>query len=130
MFTEFHFNVGLVQDVPNNILDILRFMISEDREKDESLLELPSHPLFDTTKWKWMLLCDSRYFSAETISTLYKANLGKDYYLCIRCNLKNYDNEIEKFVDWVNPYIDAKPNAFLGFSRYEKSENPDIIRKK
>jgi hypothetical protein len=94
-------------------------------------VEQPNHPLFDTDRWRWMLLCDSYYFSADTISTLRKENLGRDYYyLCIRCNLKNYDNEIKKFVDWIDPYINKQSGDFLGFSRYEESEDPNIIKKK
>lgn len=131
MYTEFHFNVELISNVSSEVLEILKFMISNEEKKDSSLLNLPNHVLFNTNRWKWMLLCDSYYFNADTHSTLRKENLGKDYYyLCIKCNLKNYDNEIDKFVDWIDPYVNKELGDFLGFSRYEESEDPKIIRKK
>ena len=74
-----------------------------------------------------MLNSDSYYFAADTHSTLRYDNIGQCYYLCIRCNLKNYSNEIEKFVDWVMPYIRAYEEDFLGFSRYENTEQPTLI---
>lgn len=130
MFTEFHFNVELVQNTPSEVINILKFMISEDRSKDESLLELPDHPLFETDRWRWMLLCDSYYFSADTYSTLRKDDIANAYFLCIRCNLKNYNKEIEKFVDWIDSYVYKESGGFLGFSRYQESQDPTLIRKK
>jgi hypothetical protein len=132
MYTEFHFNVRLKQNIPDKILNILRYMVSNEPNKyDFKPKEIPDHLLFkNSERWHWMLWVDSYYFAADTISTLRVDDTAKQYFLCVRCNLKNYDNEIENFIDWINPYIDAKSNAFLGFSRYEESEDPEIIRKK
>jgi hypothetical protein len=131
MYTEFHFNVQLLSKVPNEVVDLLKFMVSTEETKYESRLKnLPSHPLFYTDRWVRMLLSDSYYFSADTHSTLRFDGITNGYYLCIRCNLKNYNNEIEKFVDWIDNYVQANSGDFLGFSRYEESENPKIIRKK
>lgn len=132
MYTEFHFNAELRQDVPEEILAIIDFMLLENSRIKNLKIITPSHPLFETPRWKWMLLCDSYYFSADTHSTLRTEKLGgsTSHYLCIRCNLKNYDSEIEKFVDWIDPYLYKESGDFLGFSRYEESEEPTIIRKK
>lgn len=93
----------------------------------EEPTNLPDHPLFDTERWGTMLQCDSYYFVADTYSTFRFDDIGQSWYLCVRCNLKNYDNEIEKFVDWIMPYIDAREGDFLGFSRYETTETPTLI---
>jgi len=42
-------------------------------------------------------------------------------------NLKNYDNEIFKLLEWLAPYIDT--NGFLGFKRYEEDYDPTLIYK-
>ena len=123
MYTEFHFNAELNSNAPKEIINILEYMIG-----DNSIMpELPSHPLFETSRWQYMLQMDSYYFSAETHSTLHFDDIANAYYLCIRCNLKNYDNEIEKFVSWIMPYLDKQPGSFLGFSRYEETEVPTLI---
>jgi hypothetical protein len=129
MYTEFHFNAQLKKDTPKSIINILKDMIYGDREYEE--IKTPDHPLFtNSQRWYGMLTCDSYYFAADTISTLRFDDTAERYFLCIRCNLKNYDNEIENFVDWIDPYIEAKSENFLGFSRFESRQEPSIIRKK
>lgn len=76
----------------------------------------------------FMLCMDSYYFDADTISTLRFDDIGNSFYLCIRTNLKNYDSEIEHFIDWIMPYLDKyETGQFLGFYRYEEDEQPTLI---
>lgn len=124
MYTELHFNSELKKDVPINVIDILRHMIGE---YDDAPSNTPEHELFDTNRWNYMLQGTSYYFDADTNSTLRWDRISGSYYLCIRCNLKNYDNEIEKFVDWIKPYLEKSHGEFLGFSRYEEVEKPTLI---
>jgi len=126
MYTEFHYNTELKKDIPEHILDILRFMTG-DKEGDPT--ELPDHPFFRTKRWRWLLTQDSYYFSADTHSTLRKDLIACKYVLCIRCNVKNYDDEIEHFINWMYPYIDKYDGDFLGFFRYEENEVPVLIHK-
>lgn len=124
MYTELHYNARLKRDVPPDVLLLLRSMCGEE---GIALPSLPAHPLFTAERWKWMLCCDSAYFSAETHSEVHRDEIGKRYVLCVRCNLKNYSEEIEHFVDWIGPYIDERPGNFLGFERYEETEIPTLI---
>lgn len=121
MYTEFHFNKQLKADVPKEVKDTLLYMLGEIEKQPKKI----KHPLFETDRWETMLLSDSFYFDAPTSSCIC-TELGIKY-LSIRCNLKNYDNEIEKFIDWITPYLDGDEGDFLGFSRYEESETPDLI---
>lgn len=45
----------------------------------------------------------------------------------INASLKNYTDTIEEFLDWLLPYVDAFPGAFLGFTRYEEDDAPALI---
>lgn len=123
MYTELHLNCELKKDVSTEALNILQHML----DNAESIGELPDHPLFRTERWNWMLRSDSYYFQADTHSTLRWDDISNQYYLCIRCNLKNYDNEINLFVDWITPYIDAIDGDFLGFQRYENDDDPTLL---
>lgn len=124
MYTELHFNSALKPDVPTPVLEILNYMLGTDEFGPKAL---PDHPLFATQRWSVMLHCDSYYFDADTVSTLRYDEIAKQHYLCIRCNLKNYDDEIEKFIDWIMPYLGKQPGDFLGFHRYEEAEEPTLI---
>ena len=122
MYTEFHYNAEVKRDIPQDAKAILDYMVLNTFDEPPT----PDHPLFDTARWRLMLRCDSAYFDAETYST-FRDSDGRGLFLCIRCNLKNYDNEIEKFCDWIRPYIDKQDGDFLGFSRYEEDEQPTLI---
>lgn len=123
MYTEFHFNSELIMPLPNNIKDILLYMIGDIEDKPN----IPNHNLFKTDRWRFMLQSDSHYFDADTYSTLRYDKISRCYYLCIRCNLKNYCSEIELFIDWISQYLNKFNGDFLGFYRYEETETPTII---
>lgn len=127
MYTEFHFNVKLKTNVDSKILATLEFMLSGLSNKCDLSFKTPDHELFETDRWRYMLRCNSYYFPADTHSTLRHDDIRKNYHLCIRCNLKNYSGEIEKFIDWIKPHIDAFDGDFLGFSRYEETDDPTLI---
>ena len=64
------------------------------------------------------------YFDGQTDSTI-KNDQG--WYLTVRCSFKNYDDEIELFLDWLAPYIETY--GFLGYHRYEEFDDPTLIYK-
>lgn len=123
MYTEFHFNSCLKKDTPEEVINVLNYMLWVNEEKPK----LPKHELFETDRWQVMLKSDSYYFDADTCSILRYDDIGKEYFLCIRSNLKNYCNEIRKFLDWIHPYLDKLDGDFLGFYRYEETEYPTLI---
>jgi hypothetical protein len=122
MYTELHYNVELRSDVPAEVLAALRYMLDSDQPEARC-----DHPLFETDRWSVMLRMSSAYFPSRTHSELF--NEYDRWHLGVRCNLKNYDGEIEKFIDWMDPYVDAFEGDFLGFHRYEESDDPVLIRK-
>ena len=125
IYTELHFNSRLKENNPSEIIMILKYMVGEIRT---SLLILPDHKLFtNDTNWRYMLQTDSYYFDADTQSTLRFDNISNTHHLCIRANFKNYDNEIELFLDWIMPYLGKIKGDFLGFFRYEEDETPTLI---
>lgn len=126
MYTEFVMAAKLKKDTPKTVIDILEFMM---RDREDPPIDLPDHPLFQTERWGIMLCCDSAYFAGDTHSMLSKRkyDFGVEYTLTIRCNLKNYDSEIEWFLDWISPYIDSTYDGFIGYMLYEEYDDPTLI---
>ena len=125
MYTEFHFNVELKKSIGyegGHVLGILNYMALETHH----LPELPSHEFFETDRWRHLFTMDSYYFSAKTRVDINFDKISDSYFLCVRSNIKNYDSEIEKFIDWIMPYID-ETETFLGFYRYEENDKPTLI---
>jgi hypothetical protein len=123
MYTELHYNVEMRKGTPKPIIDMLEYMLDNDLPQPL----MPDHPLFRTSRWPIMLRMSSAYFPAPTRSELFE-NYGNRF-LSVRCNLKNYDGEIEKFIDWIDPWVVGCEGDFLGFHRYEESEDPVLIKK-
>ncbi len=126
MYTELHLNVELVENLPKEVVAVLRYMVHCGRDPEEKPDVLPDHPLFGTERWEFMLTCDSYYFSADTRSTMRLDEISGTYFLCVQCNVKNYDGEIAAFIDWLTPYIDPHEN-FVGYWRYEEADDPTLI---
>ena len=110
------------------VIDILQYMT--DNDSYEKPKKLPDHPLFKTSRWSWMLNGTSEYFSGSpqsklTVDTLLGTNNPR-YFLSVRFNIKNYENEIEKFLDWLAPYLSVF-DEFIGYYRSEEYRYPTLI---
>lgn len=124
MYTELNIGVKLNKKaITDGVIDILKYMTEWDGEHNQ----LPNHPLFETSRWDIMLNCGSAYFMDQPDSKVIisKYNPNEDIWLNVRSNLKNYDWEIELFLDWIQPYIEY--DEFIGYMRYEEYENPTLI---
>ena len=89
------------------------------RQYEKQPTQLPAHPLFETTLWRYML-CET---GAEVYSNARPALSDHGRYLVsIRCNCENADGEIGKFISWIMPHIHARRGDFLGYTRSENSE--------
>lgn len=124
MYTELHFFVRLKPDTPEKVTGILKDMVNQTANHD-----VPSHKFFKTSRWRILFNCDSYYFAADAHSYLRYDEIAKQYFLGVQSNLKNYDNEIGLFLDWIMPYVDAYEGQFLGYYRYEEDEEPVLIKK-
>ena len=125
-YTEFHFNAELKPNIDKNIIEVLNFMLWESKVFPK---QLPKHELFTIkdSRWKTMLVADSSYFSAATYSTLHFDSISESFFLCIRTNFKNYNNEIKLFIGWIAPYLQEFKGDFLGFYRHENDKVPTLI---
>ena len=120
MYTEINVCFDLCQDVPKEIVDILHCLIDGDDEPSV----LPQHDFFKCDRWNIVACCDSGYFGGSSNSKII-SNTSGTWLVNIRANLKNYDSEIEKFLDWLTPYVET--HGFIGYTRYEECENPKLV---
>ena len=123
MYTELVLGVDLRSDTPNEVVDTLTYMLAIDQEDLTPII--PDHELFQTDRWEVMLRCGSSYFDGGTHSEMSYDKYGRVWRISIRCNLKNYSSEIEKFINWISPYVSTR--GFAGYSRYEEEREPTLI---
>lgn len=124
MYTALHFTTALKPGLPDDVLTVLRYMLEPTGATPEP--PLPNHPLFRTDRWHFMLTSDSFYFEADTHSCLVKYPTA-GWGLSITCNFKNYRDELDCFLDWIGPWVDAAPGDWLGYRMYEEDDQPTQI---
>jgi hypothetical protein len=115
-YTELNCAFSLKRDTPEEIGNALLFMTGQDDEEPE---RLPKHPLFSAARWRHMLRGSGADVDAEAYGDA-RVELSESsgrYRVSIRRTFKNFDEEIEKFVDWITPYIFARPGDFIGYTR-------------
>jgi len=124
-YTELVFAVELKEDTPPDVIAILTHMVNGTTEG----IETPNHPFFKTDRWMSLFLCDSYYFPGNTHSDFRYDTIAAAYFLTVRSNIKNYGQEIEKFLSWLAPYVlpHEKAGGFAGYTRFEYDTTPTLI---
>lgn len=111
MYTDFHLHDVYVKTTsPPWVLKALKWMCGSREDYPDDWQGFKDHPLFETTRWKWMLPTDA---------------LVEGRRLSFTSSLKNYEDEIGKFLDWLEPHVGGVD--FVGYYRYEEFVNPTLI---
>ena len=114
MFTELYLRSDLKEDTPKEVIDLLRAMVDGTAETTP----------FGDGHCPWMLRSCSHYHFPFFYSRMEYVDYLDRWYLFVRCDLKNYEQEIEAFLAWVKPYINANDGEYLGHTRYEEDPLP------
>lgn len=120
MYTEIYINVDLLPNTPTEIINVLN-AVFKDRSSD----------LLDTFPKRWRLLFNngSYYTPLTSCSEMTFDEIAGQWSILGKGDIKNYNNEIEEFFDFLMPYIDAQEGMFIGYSRYEEALEPQLIFK-
>lgn len=121
MYTELFIKCEMKSDLPKEVLNVLKYLFG-DEDLDPGI-ELPEHDFFKCERWRFIGNGYSHYFAPFATSEFRKN------YLISRSDLKNYNDEIERFLDWVMPYIAEPEGQFIGYHIYEESDTPTLIYK-
>lgn len=125
MYTEINCRICLDENVPEGVVKVLKYMVGD--VEDISDEELPEHDLFKTPRWDTMLRSSSFYHIPKSNMELFYSDIGSNWYLIGRSDLKNYDDEIEMFFDWIKPYCEFS-EEMIGYSLYEEFNEPTIYK--
>ena len=126
MYKEFYMNAILHNHVPENIINILKLMTG-DMEIENICLTKDS--LFKLENWQYILQSESSRFDSSAKSSIDFSSIDDCYFLRVSCSLNNDKMQIEKFLGFINPYLNKKTGDFLGYIRDEDSNDPFILLK-
>lgn len=99
MYTELIFGARLNENTPNDVIETLKFMMGETDVKPEAFP-------FPDGRCEWLFRGSSYYFGVhKAVSEMYYDEIARAWTISTRSNIKNYEGEIETFLEWIKPYI-------------------------
>ena len=110
MYTEVYISADLRSDMPEDKKDVLRAMCSG----DWAFMEDNQLPL----RWSMLFGSGSCYTSDTQCSEFNEERMS----LIGKGDIKNYDDEIAKFFDFIIPWCEDG-DTFIGYYRYEECRN-------
>jgi hypothetical protein len=119
MYTEIYVNVDLKEDTPEEVINTLKAICEFDFDSDY----LDNKP----TRWSFLFGNGSYYTPRTSVSNLTFDAIGNHWSLLGKGDIKNYENEIEQFFKYIEPWVE---NKFMGYIRYEEDDAPTLMYKK
>ena len=120
MYTELFLQVNLKKETPEDVIKALKVMIGSSDEYID--------PPFDGERWEYMLRQSSHYHFPISVAKLEQLPyIPGEYYLFVRCDFKNYDGELQKFLEWLAPWVCSGDTHYQGHHMYEECEEPTRI---
>lgn len=124
MYTELIFGASIKKDAPQKVINTLHYLVNhkklwEDVEIEESV----------TNGRNVLNGSGSYYFGVnDPVAKMWQDDIDKEWKVCSRCNIKNYEGEIETFLEWVKPYIDSGSGSrdMYAIKIYEEQSEPTI----
>ena len=95
--TELILNATIRDDLPLEVKKIIDYLFNRSTQEPDVL---PSHNFFECRGWRLIGSSYSAYHIPWSVARY------SDNCIFTRCDFKNRDHMIEKFLDWLLPYID------------------------
>ena len=100
-------------------------MLGETKEKPEGF------PLPDG-RCEWLFQSSSYYFGvSQTVNRMWFDDISNQYCINTSSNIKNYKDEIETFLEWIEPFVESGSGNrdMYAIVIYEDSSEPKIYYK-
>ncbi len=127
-YTELQCKIKLRKDTPDNVVSILkRVLIERDLGHDKVLFDTKDvfkpeldHDFFKCERW-YMLFLSTNWGDIQG-GKMYQE---KEYLVVdLHTEFKNYDSEIDKFIDWITPFIvGRKKKQYVGWWQSESMDS-------
>lgn len=126
MYTELIFGATL-KNIPADLETALDCVINDNQDITEA-----AQDLIDIYSLNRIFWGSSYYFGAHRNTPTFEYDeIGKHWVLSTRANCKNYQGEIEKFLEYIEEYVEhgSGPNEIYAYVQYEESDFPTIYSK-
>jgi hypothetical protein len=98
-YTELIFGARLRKNTPIRVITNLRWLIDDDNTfGPEDMLFIPGRNLLN--------ISSDAFGVNKPVSKIWYDTFYEQHVVCVRSNLKDYDDDIKKFLEWIVPFID------------------------
>lgn len=99
MYTQLKIGANLKKDVPNEIIEVLKYMCAMENTMNKFPFEHPH-------RWRLehLFIRGSSYFESPWHNLIFNADEGA-WTLHASCNIKNYNGELQVFIEWFTPFV-------------------------
>ena len=122
LYTDFEIEITLKKNTPEHVINIIDYLFNWRRNdrKEKSELIKPNHEFFKTPRWHHIGSM-SGWSDAES-------NFNpKTLHIKSISSLKNYDDEIDLFLDWIKPHLQCQDGDMIGTQWCECEESETVL---
>lgn len=126
MYTELIFGATLKEKTPTYVTDALNCIIND--SVTTNLSDEAKH-FIDEYSLSKLIWCSSYYFGAhDNKPSCVFDKIANRWCISFRANCKNYQNEIEKFIEFIKPYVEygSGPTNIFAIVQYEEGDYPTL----
>lgn len=126
MYTELIFGATLKENTPTYVTNALNSIINDrvNVNLSDEVKQFSDEYLLSKLIW-----CTSYYFGAHTNKpSCVFDKIANRWCISFRANCKNYQNEIEKFIEFIKPYVeyDSGTTNIFAIVQYEEDDYPTL----
>jgi len=125
MYTELYLSLSIRGDIPADAREALYFLFGD----GDQPTTWPDHEAFTKERVTCGLLGrgNSFYFVPRSVKLFDHETINDTYVLISRSDIKNYEEEIEAFLDWLGQYVHTPCDEHVGHIRYEEDHRPTLL---
>ena len=120
MYTEIYVNVDLKKDTPDEVINALKAMCYMEDSDVKVLYPYPG-------MWEHLFSSNSYYTPNTWCSSLTYDEICNQWSLLGKGDIRNCQQEIQEFFEWIIPYVDGYPGDFIGYHRHEDDKKPTLV---
>jgi hypothetical protein len=133
MYTKLDLVVALKHDTPDRVIEALHVMcrIMESHEKKKLIAALGpwddvAEAFFGTERGVWMFRGVGSLDHDHRNPRFVRDEHGGWYWLDVSFDIKNYTNEIQRFLLWIEPHVFGEAKR-VGWFRYEEEDEESAV---
>ena len=126
MYTELIFGATLKEKTPAYITQAFDCVINDN---SDIKLSGETEQFIDEYSLQKLIWCSSYYFGARNNKpSCVFDKIANTWCISFRANCKNYQGEIEKFIEFIKPYVEygSGPTNIFAIDQYEETDYPTL----